>query len=92
LASNFLSSIQSHEFESSLEIAGVLISLSGTNHSFLSQRAVYKIRLVEQIFFSAFFAADALVAVGMFEVTMVTGSASVGVTTAYWLGPWETVR
>jgi hypothetical protein len=38
------------------------------------------------------FAADVLVAVGMFEVTMVTGSASVGVTTAYWLGPWETVR
>jgi hypothetical protein len=39
-----------------------------------------------------FFAEDVLVVVGMFEVTMVTGSASVGVTNAYQLGPWENVR
>jgi hypothetical protein len=49
-------------------IAGVLISSTGTNHSFLLWRAVFKIRLVAQIFFSAFFAADVLVVVGMFEV------------------------
>ena len=39
-------------------IAGVLIASTGTNHCFLSLwRAVFKIRLVVQIFFSAFCAA-----------------------------------
>jgi hypothetical protein len=48
-------------------IAGALIASTGTNHSsFLSQHAVFKVRLVEQIFFSAFFAADVLAVVGMF--------------------------
>ena len=64
-------------------IAGALIASTGTNHSFLSWCAVFKMRLVVHIFFSAFCAADVLAAVGMFDVTMVTGSASVGVTTAY---------
>jgi hypothetical protein len=64
-------------------IAGALIASTSTNHSFLSRCAVFKMRLVAQIFFSAFCAADVLAAVGMFDVTMVTGSASVGVTTAY---------
>jgi hypothetical protein len=59
-------------------IAGVLIALTGTNHSFLSLHAVFKMRLVVQIC-----TADVLAAVGMFDVTMVTGSALVGVTTAY---------
>jgi hypothetical protein len=64
-------------------IAGALFASNGTNRSFLLQRAVFKMRLVAQIFFSAICAADVLVAVGMFDVTMVTGSASVGVITAY---------
>jgi hypothetical protein len=51
-------------------IAGVLIASTGTNHSFLSWHAVFKMRLVVQIFFSAFCPADILVAVGMFDVTM----------------------
>jgi hypothetical protein len=46
-----------------------------------------QMRLVAQIFFSAFCAADVLAAVGMFDVTMVTGSASVRVTTAYSQSP-----
>jgi hypothetical protein len=41
-------------------IAGALIASTGTNHSFLSQHAVFKMRLVVQIFFSAFCAADVL--------------------------------
>jgi hypothetical protein len=48
-------------------------------------------RLVVQIIFSTFCAADVLVAVGMFDVTMVTGSASVGVTTAYSPSPLKPV-
>ncbi len=72
-------------------IAGAHIASTGTNHSFLSWRAVFKMRLVMQIFFSAFCAADVLVAVGMFDVTTVTGSASVGVTTAYSLSPLKPV-
>jgi hypothetical protein len=47
--------------------------------------------LVVQIFFSTFCAADVLVAVGMFDVTMVTGSAPVGVTTAYSPSPLKPV-
>jgi hypothetical protein len=47
--------------------------------------------LVVQIFFSTFCAADVLVAVGMFDVTMVTGSVSVGVTTAYSPSPSKPV-
>jgi hypothetical protein len=64
-------------------IAGALIASTGTNHSFLLWRAVFKMRGVVQIFFLTFCAADVLAAVGMFDVTMVTGSALIGVTTAY---------
>jgi hypothetical protein len=64
-------------------IAGALIASTGTNHSFLLRGAVFKMRLAAQIFFLAFGAADVLAAVGMFDVTMVTGSALAGVTTAY---------
>jgi hypothetical protein len=67
-------------------IAGVLIASTSTNHSFLSWRAVFKVRLVAQIC-----AADVLVAVGMLDVTMVTGSASVGVTTAYIPSPLKPI-
>jgi hypothetical protein len=63
-------------------IAGALIASTGTYHSFLLQCAVFKMRLVAQIFVSAFCAADVLAAVEMLDVTRVTGSASVGVTTA----------
>jgi hypothetical protein len=38
-------------------------------------------RLMVQIFFSAFCAPDVLAMVGVFDVTIVTGSASVGVST-----------
>jgi hypothetical protein len=72
-------------------IAGALIASTGTNHSFLSWRAVFKMRLVAQIFVSAFYAADVLVAVGMLDVTRVTGSASVGVTTAYSPSPLKPI-
>jgi hypothetical protein len=64
-------------------IAGALIASTGTNQSLLLGRAVFKMRLVAQIFFSAFCAADVLAAVGMFDLTMVTGSALVRVKTAY---------
>jgi hypothetical protein len=45
-------------------IAEVLIASTGTNHSFLPWRAVFKMKLVVQIFFLAFCAADALAVVG----------------------------
>ncbi len=64
-------------------IAGALIASIGTNHSFLSRCAVFKMRLVAQIFFLAFCAADVPAAAGVFDVTMVSGSVLVGVTTAY---------
>jgi hypothetical protein len=70
-------------------IAGALIASTGTNHSFLLRHAVFKMRLVAQIF--AFCAADVLAAVWMLDVTRVTSSASVGVTTAYSPSPLKPI-
>jgi hypothetical protein len=66
-------------------IAVALIASTGTNHSFLLWRAVFKMRWVElvQIFILTFCAADVLATIGKFDVTMVTVIASIGVTTAY---------